>query len=1400
MKPSPNRVISTSRLQSAEKGDYFPTDMAAVIELARILNVEEGTPLLDPSCGKGRALAHLGMTWNSPTYGNEIDRERYEDAKKQLTKVTRGAAETLEVKAGCWPFVFCNPPYNQAENGKRLEIEHTKQCLEWVRNSGVVVFVLPKNILARQDFWYPFFYRSIDEFYVYEMVGQDFERFHQYVVVGFTPTWTSSYRYGAVTKAQAQAEEFQKDEPTCSPITKATPLKHRILRGRIDPTQMIMRNRMPRLGEHLAALETKYPDPFASTKYKGIHAAKAELVHQQAVAPCRATHVIQLAAAGAITGATIPLNGVEYYWVGSWRRFETTNIQVDEEGNERSVTTEDIAYVLRGMNLETGHYIEIDSENDQEAYSKLLNDHTADLMDAVDKANPPRYQMNYEQYLPYFKHIHSPRELPGQPDGPFTAQKHVGAAILDLFDDPEGNEHAIIVGEMGTGKTMTSMMTQAIQSGMIDLIIDPAKYEMLKDMAANKLNTQHVPWPTIVVMCPAIVAPKWCHEADAILRDVPGFKSFHIGREYKQSVVYPHQPRNVREGLMIIDYRGLQAKMATGYNNIGKVHHARGAYDEALEGYQKGLRMAAQTGDQAKMANGYNNIATIYYARGMYDEALDGYQKGLALAEQIDDQATMAGGYNGIGAVYLARGMYDEALEWLHKGLVLAEQIGDQAKMAAGTITDVERKKFYHLQGVLVEGEYSRKKRRQLENDRITGKYERGKPTLAKGSSCTFFGKRHFDEHPKGETRTTRYVERFGQTICPTYPSHRITVRRPIKDLQEAMAYQGPKLLAIDFQRAKNGAPWDHVALPKKMTVSFKVKHESQDWTGKKIVTWVDVTKEMEVWHCPRCGGALLDEETGKPWTRGKKRENEFCTDTQKRVRRVCNNEVPVWDKATKEWTVEPCHAPLYQSSGFLKGGRWPAALYLKQFHGQQYHAILDEAHNTKSGNTNVGAASHHLISGSLHTIAMTGTIFNGYARSLFYLLYRLDTTFRNMYEHDDVEQFVQTHGLVETITVTPKKDRRRTSAYGYSTNQNTHTNEIPGASPELVAMMAPFSVWLRLADVGIELPERTEMIVPVKMGADLSGYYNQIEDLRGVAVQAFREGDRGPMSKWFWLALGGLDRPDSEELAGLGGVLGCAMPEDGYAKDKQLVNLVKSQMNRGRGVAIFVEQVNRRDPRDRIRALLARNSIHADVLDRSTCAPDERMIAIRGWIAEAEKRKAVPVLITNGALVKEGVDLLEFPTIVEVGQQFNVTQLRQRAARSHRIGQTEPVEIYYLYYSGTYQEDALSLIAAKLFAMDSLDGDIPEGLSKFKSSENNFMMALMKSAEAVEGRAKLSDLMQTAVFDVPVDLIIHTDEAPQPKTSTTVLATPDLPATPVAYVEIKNKKNAAVVQMGFVF
>ena len=111
---------------------------------------------------------------------------------------------------------------------------------------------------------------------------------------------------------------------------------------------------------------------------------------------------------------------------------------------------------------------------------------------------------------------------------------------------------------------------------------------------------------------------------------------------------------------------------------------------------------------------------------------------------------------------------------------------------------------------------------------------------------------------------------------------------------------------------------------------------------------------------------------------------------------------------------------------------------------------------------------------------------------------------------------------------------------------------------------------------------------------------------------------------------------------------------------------------------------------------------------------------------------KGIDVLLTNPELVKTGLDMLEFPTIVYMQSGYNVYTLQQASRRSWRIGQKQDVDVYFLGYAGSAQMACLGLMAKKIAVSQSTSGDMPDsGLDVLNQGGDSIEVALAKQLVA---------------------------------------------------------------------
>ena len=146
------------------------------------------------------------------------------------------------------------------------------------------------------------------------------------------------------------------------------------------------------------------------------------------------------------------------------------------------------------------------------------------------------------------------------------------------------------------------------------------------------------------------------------------------------------------------------------------------------------------------------------------------------------------------------------------------------------------------------------------------------------------------------------------------------------------------------------------------------------------------------------------------------------------------------------------------------------------------------------------------------------------------------------------------------------------------------------------------------------------------------------------------------------------------------------------------------------------------RDTTSRLKNLLDKAGLKTAAL-KASVSTDKR----EDWILDQVDR-GIDVLITNPELVKTGLDLYDFPTLIFLQTGYNVYTLQQASRRSWRIGQTLPVKVYFYGYEHTAQIECLSLMAKKIAVSNSTSGVMPEtGLDVLNQDAESIEVQLAK-------------------------------------------------------------------------
>ena len=409
-------------------------------------------------------------------------------------------------------------------------------------------------------------------------------------------------------------------------------------------------------------------------------------------------------------------------------------------------------------------------------------------------------------------------------------------------------------------------------------------------------------------------------------------------------------------------------------------------------------------------------------------------------------------------------------------------------------------------------------------------------------------------------------------------------------------------------------------------------------------------------------------------------------------------------------------------------------------------YAIADEVHELK-GDTAQGNALGTLAACARHTVVLTGTLLGGYADELFNILFRLDPArmVREGFEYGEtgLRAFSESYGLLEKVTVIEPSDNACSNS-----RVSKRIRRRPGASPLLFGrFLMSLGAFISLEDISEALPPYREDVVTVQMDPALREAYEKLEENVKKALQEHR---RNPtvMS----VALNALllypDRP-----FGLGDLYGYEFdPETKkrerfliartqdldetyiYAKERALVEEVKSELRLGRRCQIYAVYTQKRDVTRRLERILSDAGVRVAVL--TTDVPPESR---EGWY-ERQLQGDVQAVICHPKLVQTGLDLIEFPTILFYETGYSIYVLRQASRRSWRIGQNRAVKVKFLHYAPTMQETCLRLMGKKLLVSLAMEGKFSsEGLQSI-NDEDDILMAMARELVNEKGIGEKAD------------------------------------------------------------
>lgn len=420
-----------------------------------------------------------------------------------------------------------------------------------------------------------------------------------------------------------------------------------------------------------------------------------------------------------------------------------------------------------------------------------------------------------------------------------------------------------------------------------------------------------------------------------------------------------------------------------------------------------------------------------------------------------------------------------------------------------------------------------------------------------------------------------------------------------------------------------------------------------------------------------------------------------------------------------------------------------------KNFTKGSYNVILDEMHEYKGGNTGQGNAMGRLVANARKTIGLTGTLMNGYASSLFYLLYRMNPNLmkkRLGFDYNQVKDFVATYGAHEEIV-----DAKEVSAEGKVTRMGKRINlkEKPKISPYMLSVLLDMTIFLKLEEIkmpnNLQLPPYEEIIDLVEMEKELKGPY--LSYLADITSQIRK--NKALLGNLATDAIAIPDMPFIPRDAQGQCFYEPTVTREDFGltnKEKRLIANVKGELEQGRDCLVYITFSNQQVATD-LQNILSDAFPNKTIKFLPSTVPAAKR---KQWIA----KNPCDVLICNPELVKTGLTLLNFVTIIFYETTYNVFTLKQSSRRSWRIGQTEPIKVIFMAYADTPQHKALELIGAKIGAANSLEGKLSgdDDLSSMGEDDDNIQLALAKSILGGESASKNIEMTSIKNFGADRD------------------------------------------------
>lgn len=465
-------------------------------------------------------------------------------------------------------------------------------------------------------------------------------------------------------------------------------------------------------------------------------------------------------------------------------------------------------------------------------------------------------------------------------------------------------------------------------------------------------------------------------------------------------------------------------------------------------------------------------------------------------------------------------------------------------------------------------------------------------------------------------------------------------------------------------------------------------KKKTADYTfnrliDKKASTLKEVTERVDALTCIDCGKPLYEERaTG---------ETIFFAENDFKHKNNSNSKCP------------HCNSSLW-TAVYKKKKKVSLIEYIKARKVSFDLVLIDEAHEGGSNpGSLIGQATSTILRklGKNKALLLSGTHNNGYASSLYTILFALMPRALKKDNVLSLQHFVEKYGTLETSIPLSKAE---TDRGGNLVTKKGDFIEAEGINPLVFTkFLSKNFVSAELTDIAENLPPLIEKYVRIEPNDELLQKENFLHQelksakvARTMAPSILRHFSNNPFS-WAEIPV----KEGEEIIQPL-----CLNETTLLNKEVELLNIIKKERELGRKVMIYVEfndgggkYMSGDTIPERLKKILAKNDIDVFELTTKTCPRKKRKETLE------KASKQYDVFMCNRTLVNVGINLQFIPTYINYIPSFMVNQIEQANRRGLRANSVLEAHVYHLYYSNVYEERAIKKYQKKKAESAAIQG-----------------------------------------------------------------------------------------------